>query len=463
MIDIFKLFIEKNPSKVLGRIKNTTDQYGNPDITIVGGIEELEQIDVADNYTPDKNPSVQNIESLGVSDSQLEDSMEAALEKTEEENTRADKVQKKSKKSKRKTKRGKKFQLVLPADLSQPLYKGKEAFDRLNAGIDEEVVKVWVWHRNNQGVALDSYLQNFTTTYSDEWFSRQQEIGNLCYNPKMNDFEPSTLYYSGNIYDKIISLEKNGNLRISEEQYHRQLKNLKNILPKPLIVTGRKDERLVVSVLSKFADIFNIYYLGEEMSIKTAFIKFLDSLDEAEKITDVRTWHIESYYINRQQMPRDWDKFEQVEVKRKAALECVHQMTIFLANELEDSEQQRIELYWNKENNGFVNVDYDKIPLSFEFSKFFKDGDLGIRDAQREGVAFTTINGTGIIAYDVGVGKTMTAILNIGNAIKAGLCKRPLIVVPKPTYEKWIGEIRGIFDADGNLIGSGILFGVRYS
>ena len=39
-----------------------------------------------------------------------------------------------------------------------------------------------------------------------------------------------------------------------------------------------------------------------------------------------------------------------------------------------------------------------------------------------------------------------------------GMCRRPLIVVPNPTYEKWLGELQGVFakkeiwDKEGKLL-----------
>ena len=63
MIDIFKEYISRNPSKVLGEITETTDKFGNPDIKIVGDFENIERIDVSDSVIPSKNKEVYAIES----------------------------------------------------------------------------------------------------------------------------------------------------------------------------------------------------------------------------------------------------------------------------------------------------------------------------------------------------------------------------------------------------------------
>ena len=51
----------------------------------------------------------------------------------------------------------------------------------------------------------------------------------------------------------------------------------------------------------------------------------------------------------------------------------------------------------------------------------------------------------------------MTAIINIAANIYSGKCKRPLIVVPKPTYKKWIGEIIGYTDKTTKEFVPGVL------
>jgi hypothetical protein len=51
----------------------------------------------------------------------------------------------------------------------------------------------------------------------------------------------------------------------------------------------------------------------------------------------------------------------------------------------------------------------------------------------------------------------MTAIINIAANLYSGKCKRPLVVVPKPTYKKWIGEIIGYTDKNSKEFVPGVL------
>ena len=53
--------------------------------------------------------------------------------------------------------------------------------------------------------------------------------------------------------------------------------------------------------------------------------------------------------------------------------------------------------------------------------------------------------GNGLLAYDVGVGKTATGIVANINQIQTGRSKRPLIIVPNAVYSKWVTDIKQLF------------------
>ena len=453
MIDLFKEFFAKNPNKILGTVKETTDKYGNPDIMIVGSIEELEKIDVSPSLMPEKNKEVANIDPIDINTDSANDNLVKSISESVT-------PKKQEPQRIRKQKPKKQFSLVREADETQDLYKGDEAFKVLNPqGFDEQYLSVWVWYCESIGRPINNYFNKFRVSPTNEWFKANLKNGNLCYDNESKEYVPSCIYYSGNIYEKIMFAESSTtNETYTEEQKYIQIKNLKNILPKPLLLTGEKDERLVIDVLSKFADNFEIEGQdGDLVTIREGFKEYLGSLDMNELKYGVNGYKIVNYYINRDNKPRHMEAMEFADLKRKAGLECSYQMSIYLEEIIPAKSRTSIELFWNREHNGFVDVNYNKIPLYFEFSKKFKKANLEVRPAQREGVAFNTINGTGIIAYDVGVGKTATAILNIANAMQNGLCKRPLFVVPKATYEKWISEFRGIYNENNEFVGSGIL------
>ena len=456
MLDIFKEFFKQNPSKILGEMKETTDRFGNPDITIVGELENLEMIDVSELNTPTKNINVENVNLHSLSEYAEDDNIKKSLSITKDNILKSETLKKAI------PKKRKDFSIFIDGDSSQELFTQEDSSKILNKGFDDATIEVWSWYNSYKGIPQTDFFEKRKPISSKEWFDKQMNNGYLCFDAQESSYIPSIIYYSGNIYDKIVALTDDKSKSLFEynylnKQYTKQLEALKNILPNALKLDGEKDQRLVLSVLGKFASSFEIEYEGEKKTILDCFIEFISSLDTEDLVYNIRSWNIVSYYIRGERMPNHYDKYEKIEIKRKSAQECVIQLSKFLADEISQTEREKIEYFWNKQHNGYVDINYDRIPLAFEYSKYFKNGDLVVRNAQREGVAFQVSNGTGIIAYDVGVGKTLTAILNVANAIQSGQSKRPLIVVPKSTYGKWVSEINGVFDDEGNLIGSGIL------
>ena len=114
--------------------------------------------------------------------------------------------------------------------------------------------------------------------------------------------------------------------------------------------------------------------------------------------------------------------------------------SIFLNEQLNVNDKSRVEIQWNRDFNNIVGVNYNKIPVAFRMNKYIGGQLLDVRPEKRDAVAFTTNNGSGLLAYDVGVGKTPSAIFTISQFIDLGYCSRPIVVVPNQTYKQWISE-----------------------
>ncbi|MBK7759546.1 MAG: DEAD/DEAH box helicase family protein [Deltaproteobacteria bacterium] len=64
-------------------------------------------------------------------------------------------------------------------------------------------------------------------------------------------------------------------------------------------------------------------------------------------------------------------------------------------------------------------------------------------------------NGGGLVAFDVGVGKTYTGIAILARARQEGWCKRPVILVPNSIVWKWYADIRRVLpDYQIGVVGS---------
>lgn len=101
---------------------------------------------------------------------------------------------------------------------------------------------------------------------------------------------------------------------------------------------------------------------------------------------------------------------------------------------------------WNSQFNSHVNPDYRKIPVRVEGMCTHKGSkEFTLLDQQTKGISFLANKGSGILAYDVGVGKTAAGIVATVNQLQTGRSKKPLICVPKAVYKKWIKEIHDHF------------------
>ncbi len=118
----------------------------------------------------------------------------------------------------------------------------------------------------------------------------------------------------------------------------------------------------------------------------------------------------------------------------------------FLHEGLDKSTTLLIEDAWNEKFNSFEPVDYKNFDYTLEgFSGRFDGKKFTFHEQQKKGVAFLCTKENGLLAYDVGVGKTATGIAAIVYQMQHQKCKRPLIVVPKAVYSKWIHDTKELF------------------
>jgi len=196
---------------------------------------------------------------------------------------------------------------------------------------------------------------------------------------------------------------------------------------------------------------------GLTYSLQHVFIKWLFTLIQRD-FEESSAPEIVDYYVDKKPLRNDDMKPEEKEeVKSKARNEGERLFAKFLHEVLTPDDQAKLDYSWNSLYNGFSDIQYMKIPVGFECSRKFKSGILKLSPIQREGIAFQEAVGSGINAFDVGVGKTMTAIAVLASNIYSGKCKRALVVVPKPTYQKWIGEIGGFTDKKSKEFVAGVL------
>lgn len=99
-----------------------------------------------------------------------------------------------------------------------------------------------------------------------------------------------------------------------------------------------------------------------------------------------------------------------------------------------------------KEKRALV-LDNSKFPVFLEYSRYFgydSNEEFMLNDSQIDGVKFSVASGnSGLLAHEVGFGKTLAAISTMYHCIITGEAKRPFISAPVQVYRNFIKEISG--------------------
>lgn len=365
--------------------------------------------------------------------------------------------------------------IVVPAGRDCGAWTGKEHKSNDN--------KTYLFCRDSEGINIvckddvtPYEAQVLSSASNDGSLLRLVKSGNLFYCD--GELLPYPVYIYDNLYDRLLQLERDKDYIVAnygQAVYDMQKDIIKTATPKKLTLFNPVEkERPQILACSKFAFEFQIkisdydylsdYNQDAQISLTDAFSLWLTNcVRRSELQKDVAPWEIKNYYLR--QMPvkgysnsNDKEDRERViKIKGDCRNEGERLFRRFLYEVISVEDRQKIDLLWNRSYNGYPYVPYDRVPVAFNISDKFKGRNLEIRPAQREAVAFMEITGSGIIAYDVGVGKTISAIIELASAIESGKCKRPLVVVPKSTYPNWIKEIIGEGEGvEGVLSGTGI-------
>ena len=306
------------------------------------------------------------------------------------------------------------------------------------------------------------------------------------------------LFMSGDIYSKIANYqEKIANkqykltsneidpgtellLKQEIELYSKNI-NLLNSIKKDLVPI----ENIHLSLKSTMAEEFSIEHFDEEgniikLNLQESFIlwaknesyadmkdrksiDFSTSKISREDLNEKVSWSDIISYIDSESVKaertssyfRDSDEVKQLKSQRKKEADEKRQARSDIANKLFDkyiheglSEQikKNLEYEYNQKFNSYVAPDYSKLPLFIDGMSSHKgSSSFKLYEQQIKGISFLCNKGNGLLAYDVGVGKTAAGIVVTVNQIQSGRSKRPLILVPNQVYSKWYTDIKELF------------------
>jgi hypothetical protein len=263
-------------------------------------------------------------------------------------------------------------------------------------------------------------------------------------------------FASGNIYGKLDALERDKEL-LPKGEYERQKSILEKVLPKAKSVMEFEE-----SPISAFAKNFltsetmNYGDGPEQIPLTEAFKRWIrqnnrDDLairseispsDILEYVDQVSVRAARGY----SEAQKEANKIEVERTKTLRREEAERLFNQYIREQLSIEDQKRFADTYNRQFNSTVHADFTKIPIFIEgISKTFKGKDFIANKSQIKGNAWLANQGNGIVAFDVGVGKTITAIMAAVQDMQMGRCKKPLICVPKAVYKNWIAEIHQMF------------------
>ncbi len=208
-----------------------------------------------------------------------------------------------------------------------------------------------------------------------------------------------------------------------------------------------QNSTLAMGMWRKDIDFASANISREELGETVSFMDIVEYIDgEPVKANALRGWRAS-------RMSEEEKKAEKAERKKEADLK--RQTRSDVANRLFDrylhegitgETKVRLEAEYNRRFNSYIAPDYSNLPLFVDGMSAFKgDSKFKLYDQQIKGISFLCSKGNGLLAYDVGVGKTAAGITATENQMQLGRSKKPLIVVPNQVYSKWYTDIKQLF------------------
>ncbi|WP_442892037.1 Eco57I restriction-modification methylase domain-containing protein [Chryseobacterium sp. VD8] len=274
-------------------------------------------------------------------------------------------------------------------------------------------------------------------------------------------------YAEGNIYKKLEQLEIDFKASFSEgyseAQYLKQKALLESVLPKPKSI-----DEIYISPNHEFVHQFALGQVEKERynyNTKLSEVVIID-YNLAEKFKDFvgtlssdafqgsSAWEVRQFVDNDTVTGSDKERNALIRERRKGAANDLFQK--FIREELSDELRERFVKEFNRNYNNIHVPDYSRFPLFSKIHKNFKGQELRLTEVQKAGIGRLTTKGVGLLAHEVGFGKTLSGILSMHEAMERGNSKRPLIIVPNDSILKqWVETIfETIPDAKVNVLGN---------
>jgi type III restriction enzyme, res subunit family len=337
--------------------------------------------------------------------------------------------------------------------------------------------KVLKYHFVKDDTVVDTALQNShnitpeqvkafaATNYDGELnnYQEHQQYANYYKGRYIHDF----YYAEGDIYEKLERLTIDFAGRLDDEkvkaQYNKQKILLESVLP-----PKKQLEDIVISPNHEFVhnfslgkvekEVYNQYMRRYDMvkvdyNLAESFKDFVLKLP-SQALEPSSSWEVREFVDNQAVTGSDKERNALIRERRKEVANNLFQK--FLREELSEDLKQSFVNEFNRKYNNLHIPDYSQFPLFSKINQNFKGKPLELTEVQRAGIGRLTTKGVGLLAHEVGFGKTLSGILAMHEAMERGNAKRPLIVVPNDSILKqWVETIyEAIPNAKVNVLGN---------
>ena len=319
--------------------------------------------------------------------------------------------------------------------------------------------------QNNHNLTTGQVKAFADTNYDGQLnnYQEHQQYANYYKGRYIHDF----YYAEGDIYEKLERLTIDFAGRLDDEevksQYNKQKALLESVLP-----PKKQLEDIVISPNHEFVHNFNLGKVEKEVynqymrrydtvkvdyNLAESFKDFVLKLP-SQALEPSSSWEVREFVDNQAVTGSDKERNALIRERRKEVANNLFQK--FLREELSEDLKQSFVNEFNRKYNNLHIPDYSQFPLFSKINQNFKGKPLELTEVQRAGIGRLTTKGVGLLAHEVGFGKTLSGILAMHEAMERGNAKRPLIVVPNDSILKqWVETIyEAIPNAKVNVLGN---------
>lgn len=506
--DISDFFV-KNPENILGEIREKTNQYGRFEKYVHGTIEDtlvqIQQLqedktnqrigNLFDGLWNSKDKAEQEdrqqekskelkVEADEISNSEIEEKIETVISSLEAQKFKSPAVNREISKYLKYQQQVKndvdvicqKVRKEIVKKAEKLIQKNNEAHSEYKVQTKPDIKKgILKYQFSKSDVIVNASLQNnaeispeaikaFADTHYDGTLKNHDEnskFANLFEGKWVHDF----YYAEGNIYAKLKQLEVDFHDKDSQQdaQYQKQKALLENVLPAPKFL-----DEIIISPNHEFVANFDLGKVEKEFynQFSKSYSKEMVDYNLAEKFKDFlnklpydafqgsSSWEVKEFVDNVTVTGSDKERNALIRERRKIAANDL--FSKFLCEELPEDLRNRFVKEFNENYNNIHVPDYSKFPLFSKVYQNFKGVELRLTEVQKAGIGRQTTKGVGLLAHEVGFGKTLSGILSMHESMERGYSTKPLIVVPNDSILKqWVDTIfETIPNAKVNVLGN---------